>query len=193
MDRLRQFLDEYWTGSLQRLQELAESAEREKGTTDAELTREVVMDASPATIFPSSPTRPSTSDGWHRGRTRSPGRWRVPGAVQGKHPGVGDFVEVVPDRKVVFTFGWDEPDHPIPARSTEVEITLIPDGDKTRVRLVHRSLPDDAVGDHTQGWDHYLDRLAVVATGGVVGPTPPVTPAEHAARGCARDVCIDLT
>jgi uncharacterized protein YndB with AHSA1/START domain len=76
---------------------------------------------------------------------------------------------VVPDRKVVFTFGWDEPDHPIPARSTEVEITLIPDGDKTRVRLVHRSLPDDAVGDHTQGWDHYLDRLAVVATGGVVG------------------------
>jgi DNA-binding transcriptional ArsR family regulator len=34
MDRLRQFLDEYWTGSLQRLQHLAESAEREKGTTD---------------------------------------------------------------------------------------------------------------------------------------------------------------
>jgi DNA-binding transcriptional ArsR family regulator len=32
MDRLRQFLDEYWTGSLQRLQHLAESAEREKGT-----------------------------------------------------------------------------------------------------------------------------------------------------------------
>jgi len=34
MDRLRDFLDEYWTGSLQRLQHLAESAEREKGTTD---------------------------------------------------------------------------------------------------------------------------------------------------------------
>jgi len=34
MDRLRQFLDEYWTGSLHRLQHLAESAEREKGTTD---------------------------------------------------------------------------------------------------------------------------------------------------------------
>ena len=34
MDRLRQFLNEYWTGSLQRLQQLAESAEREKGTTD---------------------------------------------------------------------------------------------------------------------------------------------------------------
>jgi len=30
MDRLRQFLDEYWTGSLLRLQDLAESAERDK-------------------------------------------------------------------------------------------------------------------------------------------------------------------
>ncbi len=34
MDRLRQFLDGYWTGSLQRLQHVAERAEREKGTTD---------------------------------------------------------------------------------------------------------------------------------------------------------------
>jgi DNA-binding transcriptional ArsR family regulator len=34
MDRLRQFLDEYWTGSLHRLQDLAESAEQQKGTTD---------------------------------------------------------------------------------------------------------------------------------------------------------------
>jgi phenylalanyl-tRNA synthetase alpha subunit len=33
MDRLRQYLDEYWTASLQRLQFLAESAEREKGNT----------------------------------------------------------------------------------------------------------------------------------------------------------------
>lgn len=33
MDRLRKYLDEYWTGSLHRLQHLAESAERQKGTT----------------------------------------------------------------------------------------------------------------------------------------------------------------
>jgi DNA-binding transcriptional ArsR family regulator len=32
MDQLRRFLDEYWTGSLMRLQNLAESAERERGT-----------------------------------------------------------------------------------------------------------------------------------------------------------------
>jgi len=33
MARLRRYLDEYWTGSLQRLQDLAESAERAKGTS----------------------------------------------------------------------------------------------------------------------------------------------------------------
>jgi DNA-binding transcriptional ArsR family regulator len=34
MDRLRRFLDDYWTDSMQRLQHLAEAAEREKGTTN---------------------------------------------------------------------------------------------------------------------------------------------------------------
>ena len=34
MVRLRAFLDEYWTESLQQLQSLAESAERKKGNTD---------------------------------------------------------------------------------------------------------------------------------------------------------------
>jgi DNA-binding transcriptional ArsR family regulator len=34
MDRLRQFLDEYWTGSLRRLRDLAESVDREKGNSD---------------------------------------------------------------------------------------------------------------------------------------------------------------
>src|ERR1035437_3864532 len=111
-----------------------------KETLMAELTREVVMDASPATIFPFL-TDPSQHVRWMGTEAeldpRAGGVYRV--LAQGKHPGVGEFVEVVSDRKVVFTFGWDEPDHPIPARSTEVEITLTPDGDKTRVRLIHRS------------------------------------------------------
>lgn len=48
------------------------------------------------------------------------------------------------------------------------------EGDKTRVRLRHSGLPDDnAVAQHTQGWDHYLDRLAVVASGGDAGPDIP--------------------
>ena len=70
--------------------------------------------------------------------------------VRGQHQSAGRFVEVVPDEQVVFTFGWDEPDHPIPAGSTTMTITLIPEGDKTRVQLVHSGLPADAVSDHTK-------------------------------------------
>jgi uncharacterized protein YndB with AHSA1/START domain len=137
----------------------------------AELMREVVVDASPATIFPYL-TRPELHLRWMGTEAeldaQAGGAYRV--TVGGVHPSLGEFIEVVPDQRVVFTFGWDEPDHPIPAGSTEVEITLTPDGAKTRVRLVHRGLPDDAVGDHEKGWDHYLGRLAVAASGGDPGP-----------------------
>ncbi len=137
----------------------------------AELTHELVMDAAPSTIFPYL-TDPALHVQWMGTSAeldpRPGGAYRV--MVQGQHPSVGEFVEVVPDQKVVFTFGWDEPDHPIPAGSTEVEITLIPEGGKTLVRLVHRGLPADAVEDHTKGWTHYVGRLDVAATGGHAGP-----------------------
>jgi uncharacterized protein YndB with AHSA1/START domain len=70
----------------------------------------------------------------------------------------------------VFTFGWDEPGHPIPAGSTRIEIDLVAEGEKTRVRLVHSGLPADAIADHTQGWEHYLDRLATAVGGDDPGP-----------------------
>jgi uncharacterized protein YndB with AHSA1/START domain len=137
----------------------------------AELVREVVVDASPDTIFPFL-IDPSQHARWMGTDIeldpRPGGKYRV--VAMGVHPGVGEYVEVVTNKKVVFTFGWDEPNHPIPAGSTEIEISLIPEGEKTRVRLVHRGLPDDAIADHTEGWDFYLDRLATVATGGDAGP-----------------------
>jgi uncharacterized protein YndB with AHSA1/START domain len=141
----------------------------------AELVREIMIDASPATIWPFL-TDPRKHVEWlgtvAEIDPRPGGGYRV--LVGGEHPSAGEYVEVVPHETVVFTFGWDEPGHPIPAGSTTVEITLHPEGDKTRVRLAHRGLPDDAVRDHTHGWDHYLGRLAVATTGG--DPGPDVTP-----------------
>jgi len=137
----------------------------------AELTREVVIAASPATIFPFL-VDPEQHVKWMGTQAeldpRVGGTYQV--LVGGRHPGVGEFLEVVPDERVVFSFGWDEPGHPIPARSTQVAISLIPSGDKTVVRLVHSGLPDDAVSDHTQGWDHYLERLATAVGGDDNGP-----------------------
>ena len=76
----------------------------------------------------------------------------------------GEFRELVPGRRVVFTWGWV--DHPgIPVGSTTVEIDLREDGADTVLVLTHRSLPDEEAPAHRLGWAHYLPRLALVASG----------------------------
>jgi uncharacterized protein YndB with AHSA1/START domain len=76
----------------------------------------------------------------------------------------GRFVEVIPSRRVVFTWGW-EGNPVVPPGSSTVEIDLEPDGQGTRLRLVHRGLPQEAVPTHAEGWDFFLPRLTNVAEG----------------------------
>lgn len=88
----------------------------------------------------------------------------------------GEFVEVDPPRRLVYTWGWETggagPDV-VPPGSSTVEIDLIPSRGGTLLRLVHRDLPGEAaVAGHGEGWDHYLGRLAVAAPGGDPGPDP---------------------
>jgi uncharacterized protein YndB with AHSA1/START domain len=90
--------------------------------------------------------------------------------VGGQHGGSGQFVEIDPPHRIVYTWGWEEPNHPIPPGSTRVEVDLTPDGDGTLLRFRHLGLPADAVDDHNTGWAHYLDRLAIAAVGGDPGP-----------------------
>jgi uncharacterized protein YndB with AHSA1/START domain len=140
----------------------------------AELIREVVIEAKPETIWPFLTDTDKHLEWLGTAveiEPRPGGVYRA--LVAGQHQSAGEFVEVVPNEKVVFTFGWDEKDHPIPPGSTTIEITLHPEGDKTRVRLVHRGLPADAVDDHGTGWAHYLERLSIAASGGDAGPDQP--------------------
>jgi uncharacterized protein YndB with AHSA1/START domain len=77
----------------------------------------------------------------------------------------GRFVEVIPGRRVVFTWGWEN--NPlVPPGASTVEIDLEPAGTGTRLRLVHRGLPPEALATHTEGWDFFLPRLTAVAEGG---------------------------
>jgi len=137
----------------------------------AELVREIMIDATPETIWPflTDPAKHVEWDGTVAEIDPRPGGvYRV--LVAGQFQSAGEYLEVVPMTKVVFTFGWEQDGHPISAGSTTVEITLHPEGGKTRARLVHRGLPDDAVEAHAGGWAHYLERLAVRASGGDPGP-----------------------
>jgi uncharacterized protein YndB with AHSA1/START domain len=71
---------------------------------------------------------------------------------------------------VVFTWGWPGEHSPLPPGSSTVEITLIPDGDGTLLRLRHLGLPADQLPLHDRGWEHYLARLIVAGEGGDPGP-----------------------
>ncbi len=81
----------------------------------------------------------------------------------------GQFVELVPDKRVVFTWGWvDRPG--IPPGSTTVEIELNATGEETLLVLTHRSIPADEAPMQQMGWRYYLPRLALVAAGTDPGP-----------------------
>jgi len=85
---------------------------------------------------------------------------------------VGSFVELVPARRVVFTYGWDRPDVAVPPGSTTVEIELRPACGGTELRLEHRGLAGPMADAHAGGWSNYLARLAAFAAGRNPGPDP---------------------
>lgn len=134
------------------------------------------VDASPAAVY----AYLTDSDRWARWQGANATIEARPGGLFRMQMGSGrtargEFVDLVPDRRVVFTWGWiDMPD--LPPGSTTVEIDLIADGAGTLVRLTHRGLPPAAVDAHDLGWHHYLDRLRRRAEGVDPGPDPGPQP-----------------
>lgn len=122
----------------------------------------------------------TASEGWARWQGAEATIEASPGGLFRMRMGTGQiargqFLEVVPDRKVTFTWGWiDQPG--IPPGSTVVEIELVASDGGTLVSLTHRDLPADETGPHTAGWQHYIGRLARVAAGDDPGPDPGPSP-----------------
>jgi uncharacterized protein YndB with AHSA1/START domain len=147
----------------------------EAGTSQTQaIEREVRIDASPDTVFEFF-TDPEKMVRWMgTSATLDPrpgGVFRVemnPQAI-----GAGEYVDVDPPNRVVFTFGWEGGENPAQPGSSTVQITLTRDGDGTKVRLVHTGLPSpESAARHTDGWDTYLDRLVIAGAGGDAGPDP---------------------
>ncbi|WP_327255851.1 SRPBCC family protein [Streptomyces sp. NBC_01244] len=91
--------------------------------------------------------------------------------VTGENVASGRFLTVDPPKRLVFTWGWEEGGMPVPTGSTTVEITLEPSAEGTLLRLVQSGLPSpEACAAHAEGWQHYVDRLALRAEGGDPGP-----------------------
>ena len=148
----------------------------ESTTEQIAVTRELVIDASPETVweFLTDPEKIKRWKGVLVSFDATPGAaYRI--EVIPSHTAAGEIVELDPPRRLVYTWGW-ESGGPVPPGSTTVEYELVPEGSGTRLLFTHRDLPNQEAADsHTTGWDHYLGRLAVVSAGGDPGPDPWLT------------------
>lgn len=86
----------------------------------------------------------------------------------------GEVREVVPMRRLVFTYGWESGGFPVPLGSSTVTIELRARGGATDVSVRHAGLTDDMATQHTEGWAMFVGRLAVRAeSGGDRGTATP--------------------
>lgn len=131
---------------------------------DKPLERNIFVDAPPETVFAFF-TDPAKITLW-LGRqatleARVGGQVRV--EVNDTRTIFGEYLELVPHNRIVFTWGWIGHDS-VPPGSTTVEITLQPENNGTRVRVTHRDLPNDTErANHTKAWEPALGRLVLAA------------------------------
>jgi uncharacterized protein YndB with AHSA1/START domain len=145
--------------------------------TAAIVEREVRIAASPETVFDFF-IDPDRMIQW-MGREaeldpRPRGTFRVD--LNGLHIARGEYVELDPPHRVVFSFGWEGGTSIVEPGTSTVEVTLSADGEGTLLRFQHRDLPEESRGSHGHGWDHYFERLVIAAAGGDPGEDPWRTP-----------------
>jgi uncharacterized protein YndB with AHSA1/START domain len=139
--------------------------------------RELHIDASPDLVF-SYFTDPAKMARWmgidHKLDPVPGGVFMVD--INGRDVALGEYVELDPPRRAVFTFGWrDNVD--LPPGSTTIEVDLTAEGAGTVLRFTHRGLPAGQTEPHAHGWDHFLPRLAIAGGGGDPGPDSFAEPA----------------
>jgi uncharacterized protein YndB with AHSA1/START domain len=77
----------------------------------------------------------------------------------------GEYTEVVPFRRLVFTWGWSSAGSDLAALrpgTSLVEIELEPRNGGTRLRLRHSRLPEGLQQIHAERWSAHLGRLAAL-------------------------------
>ena len=145
----------------------------ESTTERLAVTRELVIDASPETVweFLVDPEKIVRWKGVSAAmQLWAGGAYRV--EVIPDRVAVGEIVECDPPHRLVHTWGW-EGDENVPPGATTVEYELRPEGEGTLLRFTHRDLPSkQSAESHTHGWDHYLPRLAEAASGHDPGRDP---------------------
>lgn len=90
------------------------------------------------------------------------GRHRLVMKVEGgSHTAHGEYREVDPPHRLVYTWDWEEEDQRMGETLVTVEFVEVPEG--TQVRLTHSGFPgQESTDGHGQGWASCLDRLETI-------------------------------
>jgi uncharacterized protein YndB with AHSA1/START domain len=76
-------------------------------------------------------------------------------SAEGEYHLSGEYEEIDPPRKLVFTWKWKTSDE-----TTRVTIELRPEGDGTHLRLTHTGFAEaEQASSHNQGWSSSLNDL----------------------------------
>lgn len=127
------------------------------------LERTVLIAAERSTVFRFFTDSARFAAWWGAGSRIEP---RPGGAVHILHPGgvvsSGEVTEIEPERRIVFTYGF-ESGQPIPPGASLVTITLAQEARGTRLHLRHDLPSASARDEHVQGWRYQLALFANVA------------------------------
>jgi len=87
-------------------------------------------------------------------------RWDLTSPEGEEMSAFGEYRELVPGKKIVFTWKWDD-DETWENRTSVVTVELSESGGGTELRLTHEQLPSEESRDRqSEGWNSLLDRLA---------------------------------
>jgi uncharacterized protein YndB with AHSA1/START domain len=121
------------------------------------IVREIFIDATPEDVFPYF-TDADKMVVWKAVSAEidgvAGGDFRIDVTGAG-HVARGAFLEIDAPRRVVFTWAWEALEgNPADLAVSIVEVTSTPDGDGTRLRLVHSGVPERRRDRSARGWDH---------------------------------------
>jgi uncharacterized protein YndB with AHSA1/START domain len=86
-------------------------------------------------------------------------RWDLTNSEGEKMTCLGEYRELQPGKKIVFTWQWDD-DEDWANHTSVVTVELSDRDNGTELRLIHEQLPNEASRDgHTEGWNSALDKL----------------------------------
>ncbi len=78
--------------------------------------------------------------------------------------GGGEYREITPPKRLVFTWAWDRPEVAAGVQLVEVDFTGHPDG-TTTVVMINRGLADEQSREsHREGWEGSFDNLVRVVS-----------------------------